>query len=153
MKETPSPNYTLMNTSIGGDPAVVIVNSSLLNFSLRENFPWHLRVGVSCKYQTENGMPTADELEVLRELDKKFESVIERDGNAIFLARITALGERVTLYRINEPEIADKALQLMLSAPAQAREWEYQMEHDLSWLLAKPELDLLDLAPESWAQG
>lgn len=137
------PDYTLMETSIGDAPAVVIVNSSLLNFAFRDNFPWHLRVGVRCKYQAENGMPTTEELEVLRNLERELECAIEQNGNATFLARITALGERVTLYRVNDPEIADKALQLMLSEPLQVREWEYQIEHDLNWLLAKPELDLL----------
>lgn len=88
-------------------------------------------------------MPTHEEVEALSRLEEEIAPAIETDQNAIFLARITARGERVLLYRVHDPERANETLQLLTSNSAGQREWEYQMEHDLGWILAKPELDLL----------
>jgi len=143
MKDAPAPCYSLIETSIGGDPAIVVVNSTLLTFTGHDAFPWHLRIGVNCKLQGVNGMPTKEEVEALARLEEKTAPALEVEHNAIFLARITARGERILLYRVHDPEKADEALQLLISTPDTVREWEYQMEYDVGWMLAKPELDLL----------
>lgn len=143
MKDVPDPCYSLFETSNGGDPAIVVVNSTLLTFTGRDAFPWHLRVGIHCKLQGANGMPTHEEMEAVSRLEEEITPAIETDQNAIFLARITARGERVLLYRVHDPERANETLQLLISNSDGQREWEYQMEHDLGWILAKPELDLL----------
>ncbi|WP_312236037.1 DUF695 domain-containing protein [Stenotrophomonas sp.] len=143
MNDVPVPCYSLIETSIGSDPAIVVVNSTLLTFTGHYAFPWHLRIGVICKLQGVNGMPTTEEVEALARLEEKIAPALEVDCNAIFLARITARGERVLLYRVHDPEKADEALQLLISTPDTVRQWEYQMEYDVGWMLAKPELDLL----------
>lgn len=143
MRDAPVPCYSLIETSIGGDPAIVVVNSTLLTFTGHDAFPWHLRIGVNCKLQGVNGMPTKEEVEALARLEEKISPALEVAHNAIFLARITARGERVLLYRVHDREKADEALQLLISTPDTVREWEYQMEYDVGWMLAKPELDLL----------
>lgn len=143
MRDVPVPCYSLIETSIGSDPAIVVVNSTLLTFTGRDAFPWHLRIGVNCKLQGVNGMPTKEEVEALARLEEKIAPAIEVDHNAIFLARITARGERVLLYRVHDPEKANEALQRLISTASTVREWEYEMEYDVGWMLAKPELDLL----------
>ncbi|MBK0011262.1 DUF695 domain-containing protein [Stenotrophomonas sp. S41] len=143
MRAIPAPFYALINTTLGEDPAVVVVNTALRSFAGREAFPWHLRIGIACRELGDNGMPTPEELEVVTRLEGQLESSVEADGNAVFLARITARGERVLLYRVHDPEEANDRLQELLAAPAQLREWEFQMEYDLDWALAQPELDLL----------
>ena len=142
MRETPAPFYALINTALGEDPAVVVVNTALRTFSGRNAFPWHLRIGIACKGLSDNGMPTPEELAVVTRLEGQLESSVQADGNAVFLARITARGERVLLYRVDDPERANDRLQQLLDAPAQPREWEFQMEYDRDWALAQPELDL-----------
>ncbi|KAA9004564.1 hypothetical protein FJU31_01590 [Stenotrophomonas cyclobalanopsidis] len=42
---------------------------------------------------------------------------------------------------LHDSETASDGQQL-LAAPAQLRKWEFQMEYDLDWALAQPELDL-----------
>ncbi|WP_164160655.1 DUF695 domain-containing protein [Stenotrophomonas maltophilia] len=143
MKDVPIPCYSLIETSIGSDPAIVVVNSTLLTFTGHDAFPWHLRIGVNCKFQGVNGMPTKEEVEALARLEERIAPALEVDHNAVFLARITACGERVLLFRVHDPEKANEALQLLISTPDSVREWEYQLEYDLGWMLAKPELDLL----------
>ncbi len=142
MRVIPAPFYALVDTALGDDPAVVVVNPALRSFAGREAFPWHLRIGIACRELGDNGMPTPEELEVVTRLEGQLESSIGADGNAVFLARITARGERVLLYRVHDPEQANDRLQQLLAAPAQLREWEFQMEYDRDWALAQPELDL-----------
>lgn len=143
MRDVPVPCYSLIETSIGSDPAIVVVNSTLLTFTGHDAFPWHLRIGVICKVQGVNGMPTKEEVEALARMEERIAPALEADHNAIFLARITARGELVLLYRVHDPEKANETLQLLISTSDALREWEYQMEYDVGWLLAKPELDLL----------
>ncbi|HCR34526.1 MAG TPA: hypothetical protein DIV57_14300 [Stenotrophomonas sp.] len=142
MREPPAPFYTLINTGLGEDPAVVVVNTALRSYAGRDAIPWHLRIGIACRGLGDNGTPTPEELEVVTCLEGLLESSIGADGNAVFLARITARGERVLLYRVDDPEQANDRLQQLLAAPVQLREWEFQMEYDRDWTLAQPELDL-----------
>lgn len=142
MRETPVPFYALINTTLGEDPAVVVVNTALRSFAGRDALPWHLRIGIACGELDDYDMPTPEELEVVTRLEGQLGSSIGADGNAVFLARITARGERVLLYRVHDPEQANDRLQQLLAAPAQLREWEFQMEYDRDWALAQPDLDL-----------
>lgn len=143
----PEPYYTLINTSIGDDPAVVVVNSALRTFKDREAFPWHLRIGIDCKLLGANGMPTDEEGHALHRLEDSIASPLQAGQNALFLARITARGERVLLFRVHDPETANDTLQELAAEPSQLREWDYHMEQDDSWELARPELHLLESDP------
>lgn len=144
---TYEPHYTLVNTSKGKDPAVVVVNSALRTFDDRQAFPWHLKVSIDCKFLGANGMPTRKESEALERLEDDIFSLLQAEQNVIFLARITCRGERVLLYRVHDPESANEALRQLASAPSQLREWDYRMEHDPSWALAQPELRLMEHDP------
>ena len=143
----PEPHYTLINTSKGNDPAVVVVNSALRAFANREDFPWHLRLTISCEGVGANGMPTSHEVEILNSLEDEISSALQTRENALFLARITCRGERDLLYRVHDPKAADEVLQQRISANSQPREWEYSMEQDSGWELAQPELKLLEHDP------
>lgn len=143
----PKPYYTLINTSIGSDPAVVVVNSALRTFQDREAFPWHLRISIECKFLAALGMPTSEEVDALNHLEEIIATPIQEKGNAIFLARVTARGQRLLIYRVHDPEVANESLQSLISSAEQVREWDYQMEQDSGWNLAQPELQLLEHDP------
>lgn len=142
MRETPAPFYSLINTTLDGDPAVVVVNTALRTFDGRDAFPWHLRIVIACRWLGEKGMPNPEEVVVITRLGECLEAAVEVDGNAVFLARITARGERVLLYLVHDPEQANDGLQHLLATSEPVRAWEFQMEYDLGWNLARPELDL-----------
>jgi len=143
----PIPHYTLIETTKGNDPAIVVVNSALRAFSGREEFPWHLKIAIDCQALGANGMPTSDEAEILVQLEEKLASSLECNDNSVFLARITWRGTRSILFRVRDPELANDTLgQLASVAPAE-REWEYRMEQDSEWILAEPELRLLERDP------
>lgn len=141
---TTKPYYTLINTSRGSDPAVVVVNSALRTFDARESFPWHLTITIDCKFLGSKGMPTAEEVSTLNRLEDELSPSIEGEQNAMFLARVTCRGKRELIYRVHDPEKVNTLLQGLISAPAQLREWEYRMEQDLDWDLARNELKLLE---------
>lgn len=147
MATPPKPYYTLFDTSIGDDPAVVVVNSALRTFKERLSFQWHLRIRVDCEQQGENGMPTPEEVEALDRLEVSISIPLLTDQNAMFLARITARGQRVLLFRVRDPKAANEALQTLTSTPEPLREWDYEMEQDSNWDLAQPELRLLERDP------
>lgn len=143
MSHVPAPFYTLITTSLGGKPAIVVVNSALREFSLRPEFSWHLRVTVKCRDLGENQMPTTEEVVSLRVVEDAIASGIAPGDNAVFLARVTALGEQALIFRVIDPEVAHASLQKLTSSHDQEREWEYWMENDPDWELARPELDLV----------
>jgi hypothetical protein len=144
----PKPHYTLINTSQGNDPAVVLVNSALRSFKGRDAFPWHLKLSITCKLVGANGMPTTPEIEVLNQVEEGISAVLRTGENVLFLARITCRGMRELLYRVHDPKLANETLQRLISDNSQAREWEYRMEQDLGWKLAAPELTLLERDPQ-----
>jgi hypothetical protein len=135
--------YTLINTSIGNDPAVVVVNSSLRSHKNRGEFPWHLKICIDCKFLASRGMPTPAEVDALNKLEEIISTPLQDEKNAILLARVTARGQRTLIYRVRDPDAANETLQNIISSPEQLREWSYQVEKDADWALAKPELDLL----------
>ena len=141
------PYYTLIETKIGKDPAVVVVNSALRTFDGRHSFPWHLRVSIDCKLLGLNGMPAPEEVQILNRFEDEISGLLEADENAIFFARITARGQRILLYRIHNPEAANAKLQAFV-AQKPSREWDFIMEHDSDWDLAQPELRLLERDPK-----
>ena len=145
--QIPAPHYTLIETSKGHDPAIVVVNSALRTFQHRDRFPWHLNVRITCQLLGDNGMPTSEENQVLYKLeDEIFEQLLLKE-NAIFLSRVTCRGERELAYRVHDPKTAANLLSRLVANTDQLRQWGYRMEYDLDWVLAKPELALLERDP------
>ena len=140
----PKPYYTLIDTSRGNDPAVVVVNSALRAFEDRSAFPWHLKIIMTCKLVGANGMPTSVEIKVLDKLEEEIYTVLRAGENVMFLARVTCRGTRELLYRVRDPEPVNEALQRLIADNSQVREWEYRIEQDQDWELAAPELTLLE---------
>lgn len=138
------PHYTLIETSRGDDLAIVVVNSALRRFNQQQRFPWHLNVTIDCKNLGKNGMPTSDENAVLYQIEDELSGLLLKGENAVFLARVTCQGQRELSYRISDPEIANQTLQQVVSNSSPLREWDYRMEHDEDWELARPELHLLE---------
>jgi hypothetical protein len=144
VNDIPEPHYTLIETSRGPDPAIVVVNSALRAFQHRDWLPWHLSIHISCPFLGDNGMPTAEENQVLYGLEDTITKLLADDKNAVFLARVTCRGERELTYRVHDPDLANTHLEKLVSDPNSPRQWEYHMEHDSPWTLAQPELSLLE---------
>ncbi|HEY2685955.1 MAG TPA: DUF695 domain-containing protein [Steroidobacteraceae bacterium] len=140
----PAPYYTLINTSIGPDPAVVIVNSALRTFDHLDYLQWDLSIVITCESLGANGMPNSEEARILNELEDEISESLKLESNAVFLARVTCRDKREIRYRVHDPEIANRALKTLTSSAKPQRQWKYLMKHDPEWRLAKPELNLLE---------
>lgn len=141
----PAPYYTLINTTKGGDPAVIVVNSSLRDCEQRTPFAWHLEISIACRHLSGSGMPSTEEAPSLLLIEQTIEASLQRMENAVFLARITCRGVRSLLYRVIDPEIADRELQRLVNEGLPLRGWDYLMEKDTDWRLAHPLLDLVGM--------
>jgi hypothetical protein len=102
-------------------PAVCIVNQSLAAFEPKIVFAWHLSIIVECADLAENGMPTNVEVSVLDRFGDEFDENLKADGNALFLARITWNGTRQFLYRVYDPEVANRYLTDLIEENAAPR--------------------------------
>ena len=142
--EVPAPYYTLIETTKGSDPAIVVVNSALRTFAARKDFSWHLKITVDCQMLGANGMPTAEESEVLVQLEEEITRLLAINENSIFLARITCRRSCDLKYRVRDPAPANDALEKLASITPATREWEYRIEQDVDWNLANLELSLLE---------
>lgn len=140
--EYPTAIYTLITTSRGGLPAIVVVNEALVAFEHRDIFPWHLTVTLEAREVADKGMPTQDEDTALEEVGVGIEDVVLADRLALFLGRVTNGGERELHYRVNDPDHIDAGLQRLLASPA-LRSWSYEMVGDEEWSLAEPLLNLV----------
>jgi hypothetical protein len=143
----PKPHYSLINTSRGDDPAVVVVNTSLRAFEQSTLFAWHLKITVECLHITESGMPTADELPILETMEDRVTALLQANDNAAFFARVTCRGVRELVYRVQEPDRANELLQSLVDEESSGREWDFHMEFDPGWMLAQPELKLPERDP------
>jgi Family of unknown function (DUF695) len=144
----PKPHYTLIETSRGEHPAIVVINSALRRFAGRPLFPWHLKLDIKCQLLADNGMPTAEETRILYEFEDRVSALLEARQNVIFLSRVTCQGTRELSYRVHDPKAANDNLQQLLAESDPIREWEYRMEEDPSWQLAKAELGLIERDPK-----
>lgn len=120
-----------------GLPALCMVNQSLANFEPKIVFACHLSIIVGFVELAENGMPTSDENDLIGQIGKHFDEHLKTDGNALFLARITWNGTRQFLYRVYDPEIANRFLIDIIENKKEVRPFDFKMEHDEEWELAK----------------
>jgi hypothetical protein len=139
-------DYVLINTSKGNDPAVVVVDVALAGSDKRPGLSWQLEITVYSRLLGQNGMPTAEEVEVLNLLEDEFDSCVGKATDTAFFARATFRGLRRIVYRIQDPEPVDDLLQELASNEHQTREWEYRIEHDPDWTLTQPEIELAERA-------
>jgi hypothetical protein len=66
-------------------------------------------------------MPTNVEVSVLDRFGDEFDENLKADGNALFLARITWNGTRQFLYRVYDPEVANRYLTDLIEENASPR--------------------------------
>ena len=89
----------------------------------------------------EKGMPSIAEVEILDEFGDKLDQIIKGENkekpNALFLARITWNGTREIIWRVYDPEIADSQLKTLIDSDSSPREFDYRIDPDEKWELAK----------------
>jgi hypothetical protein len=131
--EIPDEVYAVLEWRRDNLPAVCVVNQALAPFEPKATFAWHLSIIVECVDLAERGMPTSEEARILDQIGDAFDKGLKADGNALFLARITWAGTRQFLYRVYDPEVANRYLGDVIESGSTLREFEFRMEHDEGW--------------------
>lgn len=139
-------DFTLIESSIGNDPAIVVIDAAINVMGEYSGYTWNVRVWIQCEEVRPNGLPTPGELPNVERVEDQISRALEADGHTVFFARMTARGERVLMYRSQNAELANAALQRVIAEGSQAREWSYQIDADPEFELIEPELSLLDSA-------
>lgn len=147
----PKPHYLLFETERNELPAVVVLNEPILTFEHPDVFPWQLEIVIEVTKTAKNGMPTAGESKVLDELGDKIESVLQdattthNSTNILFLARVTGDSQRELVYRVHDPELANRILERSV-AEHNVRDWSFTMFHDGEWSAVQIFRDLKESA-------
>ena len=137
----PDEYYSVLEFNQDNLPGVAVVNSALRQFEPKVVFGWHLSIMIDLEDLIENGMPSKSEVIVIDDygdyLDNGIKGPDKERPNALFLARITWDKTRELIWRVHDPEIADKFLQKIISDNSSPRQFDYRMEQDDVWKLAE----------------
>ena len=122
-------------------PGVGVITSSLRDFKYRAVFPWHLSVMIQYHDLIDNGMPSVKERNETDPFCNELEDLLKGDDpdkpNGLFLGRLTWNGTRELIWKIHDPEIADKELKRIIETEEHPRPFDYKMEIDSDWDLSK----------------
>jgi hypothetical protein len=125
-------------------PGIGVINSSLVAFEPKAVFAWHLSIMIQFKGLIENGMPSQAERDVVDpfgdEIVRRIKGSDPTKPNALLLGRITWNATREILFRVYDPEEANKYLTTLVEGNC-CRPLDYRMEADEEWKLAKWHLD------------
>ena len=136
----PEEAYSLVKFRQEDMPGIAFINASLKSFENHIVFPWHLSLMLNFTDLIDNGMPSSDERGLVDPFFDKVEMDLKGDSvkpNGLFLARITWNGTREFIWRIHEPEIANKYLRKVIRQKKSPRPFDFRMDHDPEWKLAQ----------------
>lgn len=126
-------------------PAVAVINGGLVGFEPKVVFGWHLSLMLDFEDLIENGMPSVAERAIVDPWEDVLTEAVhgsEPDKpNALFLARITWNETRELIYRIYEPEPVHRYLQGLIETGDHPRPFDYRIDPDPEWELAKWHLE------------
>lgn len=101
----PEESFTTVRFTKDGLPGHAAVNSALVDYERKELFGWHFSILVEAENIRDDGMPTAEEQQVLVNFEEKIEPIIKAKGNALVLASVTHNGNRELIYRVRDPGV------------------------------------------------
>jgi len=137
----PEEELEIIEYKAGNLPAVMVVNTSLINFEPKEIFSWNLSITIQFNELNNNGMPKKEEVDLIIPFEECIDDKIKGDNknkpNALFLARITWNATREIIYRVYDPKTVNEYLQNIINKKNYPREFDYRMEHDEKWELNK----------------
>jgi hypothetical protein len=145
----PDEYYSILDFNQDDLPGVAVINTALRDFEPKEVFAWHLSIMLDFEDLIDNGMPSKAEREIVDPFGDKLDLLIKGDDlekpNALFLARITWNKTRELIWRVFDPEIADKTLKEIIDNGNPPRQFDYKMEYDENWDLTEWHLKVYEM--------
>ncbi len=139
-------------------PGIAVVNEALVGFEPKAFFEWHLSIMLHFEDLILKGMPSRSERELVDPWEELVEASVKGENpnkpNALFLARITWNATRELIYRVYQPQPINCYLMSLIDSKSYPRKFDYRIDHDPRWELAKWHLNVCcqDVEPDSAAE-
>lgn len=135
--------FVLVQTQRESGCAVIVLNRQLMTLD-HHQFPWQLTVTFDLHRMAQSQRTGAEKVDRLERLGEALSEGLTHDGNALFAGRVTWNGSRQLIFRLKDPDPAEK----FLGMTRQASRWEdsfgYLLEPDPEWSAAQEFLQILD---------
>lgn len=142
----PRPRSVVLAFRQDGLPGVATVNAALQAIEHRLVFRWHLSVLVEAEGLSPHALPGAYEQAAILDVQAQMATLVEADGNALWLARVVHNGAWELLWRVHDARLAQSQLNALIDSQAHLRPFSYKLQDDQGWTLA---LDYLQQAINS----
>jgi hypothetical protein len=129
----PEAAYTLATAERDGLPAVALLNLAYNDFEHCADYPWLLSVTIELENQSDNGLPTDEEADVLNKLEDAIETALAEVTTFHHIARQSWNGMRVLDYYVHAGEEARVCVESLSKAGAVPRKLEAKVERDPKW--------------------
>lgn len=116
------------------------INQGLEGFEPKEVFGWYCDICISVDKKTLNGLPTDEELEILRNFESILRNLVagpdSEHPNALYLGHLIGGGEMVSMWMVYDPKVANNNLQSYIDSGRYLRHFEYSITSDEEWKTA-----------------
>lgn len=136
----PQEKYSIVEFKRDNLPAIAVINAAIKDFEPKIIFGWHLSVILDFDEIVENGMPSKKEQVIVDSFGDNLNLLIKGEDkakpNALFVGRITWNKTRQFIWRVHNPEIANKTLKQIIDSKDYPRHFDFRMESDQTWKFA-----------------
>ncbi len=113
---------------------VMVVNTALVGYQYKKDFPWSLIIDVDIKDPSQHfKLPTETESIILNLFEDTLTDIIKGSCSCQYVGRITDNGCRSLYYHIENPKAVHEALQNFITSGLSSHEFEYNISKDEEW--------------------
>ena len=128
--------FSTVKFEMDGMPHVGVFNMAILELEPKEVFRWFLSLQVKFDETVGDDMPTNTDVVKMQDFSDLLTDKLAGNPshpNALFLGRVTGLGETMMMWYVNNPEIAHKYLQGVIDSEEYPFHFKYEMVADPKW--------------------
>ena len=122
-------------------PGIGLINVGLRMLEHKIVFSWHLSIMLELEDLIDNGMPSQNERDTIEKFENELNIIAKgkylEKPNAFFLGKITWNETRELIWRVHNPEPINEALQRIIEKESHTRLFDYRIDPDEDWKLAK----------------
>ncbi|MDE5553795.1 MAG: DUF695 domain-containing protein, partial [Muribaculaceae bacterium] len=128
--------FSTATFEIDGMPHVGVFNTAILELEPKEVFRWFLSMQVKFDETVGDDMPTNPDVVRMQDFSDLLTDKLAGNPshpNALFLGRVTGMGETMMMWYVNNPEIAHNYLQGVIESEEYPFHFKYEMVADPKW--------------------
>lgn len=129
----PATNFGILQFDVDNEMAIASINIGYNNYPNKEFFPWCAQILFEILDKNENGHPTAEEAEVLNELEDKVEAFLKENHVVHFIGRLTRNGFRDIFYYLDNPDFDQSRTKKFFDGISAIRPVNLYLDEDSEW--------------------